>query len=148
MSQKCSLLAHIVQTHVQLLKTAIALPTPKKAQLKVRTGLNEREASGKDVTARPRNRSAQTRSVSHAPSFQVAEAPAKNVKTDTIWQPTLRRQLGVTMYDGLHEVGLFKYAMMMLQFAHVRSFICRSSLRNLLADCFAVGICCISITQQ
>jgi len=93
-------------------------------------------------------RSAQTRSVSHAPSFQVAEAPAKNVKTDTIWQPTLQRQLEVTMYDGLHVVNLFKYAMMILQFANVRSFACRSRLRNLLADCFHVGICCVSITRQ
>jgi len=75
-------------------------------------------------------RSAQTHRVSYAPSFQVAEAPAKNVKTDTIWQPTLERQLEVTMYDGLHVVNLFKYAMMILQFANVRSFACRSRLRT------------------
>jgi len=65
MSQKCSFLAHVVQTHLQHLKTAIPLPKPKKAQLKVRAGLNECEALGKVVTERRPKRSAQTRSVSH-----------------------------------------------------------------------------------
>jgi len=31
------------------------------------------------------------------PRFSFAAAPARNVKTDTIWQHTLQRQLGVTM---------------------------------------------------
>ena len=52
-------------THFQHLKTAIALPKPKQALLKVRAGLNEREALGKVVTEKPPKRSAQTRSVSH-----------------------------------------------------------------------------------
>jgi len=30
------------------------------------------------------------------------------VKTDTIWQPRLQRQLGVTMYGGSYVVNLFK----------------------------------------
>jgi len=97
MSQKCSFLTQIVQTHLQLLKTAIAVPKPKKAQLKVRVGLNEREGLGKVVTDRPPKRSAPTRSVSHAPTFQVADEPAKNVTIGTIWQPTLQRQLEVTV---------------------------------------------------
>jgi len=58
-------LAHAVQTHLQHLKTAIAVPKPKKALLKVRAGLNEREALGKVVTERSPKRSAQTRSISH-----------------------------------------------------------------------------------
>jgi len=58
-----------------------------------RAGLNEREAPGKVVTARPPKRFGATR-------FKFVEAPVKNVKTDTIWQPTLQRQLGVTMYGG------------------------------------------------
>jgi len=39
--------------------------------------------------------------VSHG-SFE--EAPVNNVKTDTIWQPTLRRQLGMTMHSGSYLV--------------------------------------------
>jgi len=38
--------------------------------------------------------------------------------------------------------------MMSLQFAHVCSFACRSRLRNLRADCFTVGLCCITITRH
>jgi len=34
--------------------------------------------------------------------------PVKNVKTGTIWQPTLLRQLGMTMYGGSYVVNLFK----------------------------------------
>jgi len=68
MSQKCSFLAQTVPTHFQLLKRAIALPKLKKAQLKVRAGLNEREALGKVVTARPLN--AQRKRVAfHMPLF-------------------------------------------------------------------------------
>jgi len=33
------------------------------------------------------------------PRFNFADASVKNVKTDTIWQPTLQRQLGVTSGD-------------------------------------------------
>jgi len=47
------------------------------------------------------------RSVSHA-RFNFAEAPVKNFKTDTIWHPTLQRQLGVTMYGGSYVFNLFK----------------------------------------
>jgi len=34
------------------------------------------------------------------PRFNFAEASVKNIKTDTIWQPTLQRQSGVTVYGG------------------------------------------------
>jgi len=43
------------------------------------------------------------------PSFNFAEVPVRNVETDTIWQPTLQRQLGVTMCGGSYLViNLFK----------------------------------------
>jgi len=32
------------------------------------------------------------------PRYNFAKAPTENLKTDTIWQPRLQRQLGVTMY--------------------------------------------------
>jgi len=34
------------------------------------------------------------------------------------------------------------------QFAHVRSFVCRGRLRNLVADCCALGLYCVAITRQ
>jgi len=37
-----------------------------------------------------------------------AEAPVNSARTDTIWQPTLQRQLGVTMYGGSYVVSLLK----------------------------------------
>jgi len=44
------------------------------------------------------------------PRFNFAEAPVNNIKTDTIWQPALRRQLGVTMHGGSYLViYLFKH---------------------------------------
>ena len=43
----------------------------------------------------------------HMPSCQLAEAPAKNVKTDTIWRPIIQRQAGVNMYGGSYVVNLF-----------------------------------------
>ena len=45
-------------------------------------------------------------------------------------------------------VNLFEHAMMRLQFAHVRFCACRGKLRNLLADCSAVGLCCVTIVRQ
>jgi len=43
------------------------------------------------------------------PRFNFAEAPVKNVKTDTMWYLTLQRQLGVTMHGGSYLViNLFK----------------------------------------
>ena len=42
------------------------------------------------------------------PRFNFAEAPVKNFKTDTIWQPTLQTQLGVTMCSGLYVFNMFK----------------------------------------
>jgi len=41
-------------------------------------------------------------------SFQLCRSTLKNVKTDTIWQPTLQKQLGVTMYGGWYVINLFK----------------------------------------
>jgi len=38
------------------------------------------------------------------PRFYFTAAPVKNVKTDMIWVPTLRRQLGMAMYDGSYRV--------------------------------------------
>ena len=35
-----------------------------------------------------------------------------------------------------------------LQFAHVRSFACKGKLRNLLADCSAVGLYCATVTWE
>jgi len=60
------------------------------------------------VTARPPKRLAQLYSVSHSlvPSFQ--EASVKNVKTDTIWQLTLQRHLGVTAKGDSYVDNLFK----------------------------------------
>jgi len=53
-----------------------------------RTGLNEREAPGKVVTARPPKCLAQLRSVSHSYyRFNFAETPVENVKANTTWQP-------------------------------------------------------------
>jgi len=46
-----------------------------------------------------------------------AKTPVKNVKTYTIWQPTLQRQLGVIMYGSSYEINslnLFRHAMMRL----------------------------------
>jgi len=63
-----------------------------------RAGLNESEAPDKVVIAsspKPFNEIALR---STYPHFNFAEALVKNVKTDTFWQPTLQRQLGVTMY--------------------------------------------------
>jgi len=41
--------------------------------------------------------------------FNFAETLVKNVKADSIWQPTLQRQLGVTMYGGSYlAFNLFK----------------------------------------
>jgi len=37
---------------------------------------------------------------------------------------------------------------MSLQITHVRPFSCRGRLRNLLADCSIVGLCCVTITWQ
>jgi len=42
------------------------------------------------------------------PRINCAEAPVKNVKTGTVWQPTLQRQSEVTIYDGSYVVNLFK----------------------------------------
>jgi len=39
-------------------------------------------------------------------------------------------------------------AWMRLQFAHVRSFDCRGRLQNKLANCSAVGLCCVTITRH
>jgi len=41
-------------------------------------------------------------------SFELCRTPVKNVKTDTIRQPTLQRQLGVTMYAGSYVFNLFR----------------------------------------
>jgi len=71
-----------------------------------RAGLNEREAPDKVVTARAPKRWAQLLFTCSRSNF--AEAPINNVRTDTIWQPTLQRQLGVTMYGGSYVVSLFK----------------------------------------
>jgi len=71
----------------------------------VRAGLNEREAPGKIVTARPPKPLAQ---LFTCPGFKFAEAAVKKVKTDTIWQLTLQRQLVVTMYGLSYVVNLFK----------------------------------------
>jgi len=72
-----------------------------------RAGLNEHEAPGKVLTARPPKRLAQLLSVWHA-LFNFAEVPVKNVNTDTILQPTLQRQLGLIMYGGSYVVYLSK----------------------------------------
>jgi len=72
-----------------------------------RAGLNEREAPGKVVTARSTKRSAQLRSVSNALVSTLQKHPS-NVKTYTIWQPTLQRQSRVTMYGGSYVVNLFE----------------------------------------
>jgi len=61
------------------------------------------------VTARPPKCLAQL----HGQRFtclrlHFAEAPVKDVRTDTIWQPTIQRQLGVTMYGGSYVDNLFK----------------------------------------
>ena len=78
---------------------------PKPRVLASRARLNEREAPGKVATARSPKRSAQLHSVCFTCSrFNFVEAPVKNVKTDTIWQPTLQRQLG----DHSYLVNLFK----------------------------------------
>jgi len=69
----------------------------------VKAGLNEREAPGKVVTARPPKRLAQLQR-SKCPRFNYAEALVKTVKTDTFWQPTLQRRLGVTMHGGAYVV--------------------------------------------
>jgi len=42
------------------------------------------------------------------PSLQLCKRTGQNVKLDTIWHPTLQRQLGVTMYGGSHVVSLIK----------------------------------------
>ena len=84
----------------------------------------------------------------HIPRFNLAKPP---VITDTIWQPTLQRQLVVIMYGGsyvFNSVNLFKHAMMRLQFALVRSFDCRGRLRNQPADCSLAGFHCVTITRQ
>jgi len=60
------------------------------------------------MNARPPIRLAQLRSVSHALVSTFAKTPDKSVKRDTIWQPTLQRQLGATMYGGSYVVNLFK----------------------------------------
>jgi len=85
------------------------------------------------MTARPLKRLAQLSSVSHTLRFNFAKTLVKNVKSDTIWQPALQRQLGVIMYRGsyvVNSLNLFKHAMMRLQFAHVHSFDYRGKLRN------------------
>jgi len=63
-----------------------------------RVGLIEREAPGKVMTARPLKTLSATTYLFTCPRFTFAEAPVKNVKTDTSWQPTFKRQLGVNMY--------------------------------------------------
>jgi len=78
------------------------------------------------------------------PSFQLCRSTGQNVKPDTIWQSTLQRQLGVTMYCGSYVVNLFKHAMMRLQFAHVRSFACRSKFAKLAGGLF----CCWSLLRD
>jgi len=60
---------------------------------------------GKVVTARPHKRLAQPRG---ALVSTLQKHWSKSVKTDRIWQPTLQRQLGVTIYGGSHLVDLFK----------------------------------------
>jgi len=50
-----------------------------------RAGLNEREAPGKIMTARPLKRLAQLSSVSHTLRVNFAKTLVKNVKSDTIW---------------------------------------------------------------
>jgi len=40
--------------------------------------------------------------------FNFAEAPVNNVNTDTIWQPTFQKQLGVSVHGGSYVVNLFK----------------------------------------
>jgi len=42
------------------------------------------------------------------PSFQLCRSTGRIVKTDTIWQPTIQRQLGVNIYGGSYVVNLFK----------------------------------------
>jgi len=90
--------------------------------LGTRAGLNDREALGKVVTARPTKGLAQLCLVDQwfptAPKsesmpstcsrFNFAKAPVKGVKTDTIWQPTLHKRLGVTMYGGSYVVNVLK----------------------------------------
>ena len=130
-------------------------------QGKPRAGLNKREAPGKIVTVRPPKRV-----VFHMrPRFNFAKAPVKNVETDTTWQPTFRRQLGVTMHGGSYVViNLFKqtvvsqkkdpFATVTLHnnlFCHRRSdylHYTNGRLRNLLADCFTVGLYYATITRQ
>jgi len=69
--------------------------------------MNERPP-GKVVTARPLNALSAIAWCFTCPRFNFAEALVKNVKTDTIWQPTLQRQLGVSMYGGSYVVNWFK----------------------------------------
>jgi len=97
------------------------------------------------------------------PHFNFAEAPVNDVKTDTISQLTLQRQLGVTMYGGSSLViNLFKqkvtsqkhhlFATMTLQnnlFCHRLSdhlYYTNGRLQNLIADCFTVGLYYVTIT--
>jgi len=61
-----------------------------------RAGLNEREAPGKVVTARPHKHLAQLRSVSHA-LVSTLQSTGQIVKTDTIWPHAFQRQLRVTL---------------------------------------------------
>jgi len=41
------------------------------------------------------------------PSFQLRRSTGEKVKTDTIWQPAIHRQLGVDMYGGSYVNSLF-----------------------------------------
>jgi len=88
---------------------AVTAALTKKAvsNSKGRAGLNEREAPEKIVTARPLNVYRNCVAF-HVPSFQLCRSTGQKVKTDTIWQPTIQRQLWVNMYGGLDVVNFFK----------------------------------------
>ena len=84
----------------------------------------------------------------HSPSFQLCRSTGQQRQNWFDLVAYASETIGVTMYGGSHVVDFFKHAMMRLQFAHVRCFACRGRLRNLLADCSTVGLCCVTITRQ
>jgi len=52
-----------------------------------------------------------------------------------------------TVLTGSHTL-FWLHAVLSLQFSHVHSFSCRDRLRNWQANCFIVGLTCVTITWQ